>query len=176
MAFTVVAAINRFPTDSEADLKRLAGYAAQQGVESALSEAFTKGGDGATALAEKVVETIDKNPAPNVQPIYSLEDSLEDKIAAVATKIYGAAGVNFSDKARAKLQQLKDWCYARLPVCIAKTQYSFTDNPKLLGAPTGWTLNVNDASLSAGAGFVVAICRQHDAHARIAQGLARGQR
>jgi formate--tetrahydrofolate ligase len=124
---------------------------------SALSEAFTKGGDGAAALAEKVVETIDKNPSPNVQPIYALEDSLENKIASVATKIYGAAGVALSDKARGKLQQFSDWGFAGLPVCIAKTQYSFTDNPKLLGAPTGWTLNITDASLSAGAGFVVAI-------------------
>jgi formate--tetrahydrofolate ligase len=152
-----VVAINRFPTDTEADLKRLAGYCEQQGAVSALSEAFTKGGDGATALAEKVVETIDKNPSPNVQPIYQLEDSPEKKIESVATKIYGAAGVTFSDKARAKLQQFKDWCFAKLPVCIAKTQYSFSDNPKLLGAPTGWTLNITDASLSAGAGFIVAI-------------------
>ncbi|HZS27048.1 MAG TPA: formate--tetrahydrofolate ligase, partial [Candidatus Angelobacter sp.] len=153
----VVVAINRFPTDTEADLKLLAQYAADQGVVSALSEAYTKGGDGAAALAQKVVETIDKNPDPKVQPIYSLEGSLEDKITAVATKIYGAAGVNFSDKAKAKLQQIKDWGFAKLPVCLAKTQYSFSDNPKLLGAPTGWTLNVTDASLSAGAGFVVVI-------------------
>jgi len=153
----VVAAINRFPSDSESDLKLLAGYAADQGVESALSEAYTKGSDGAAALAQKVVEAIDKNSNPNVQPVYSLESSLEDKIAAVATKIYGAAGVNFSDKAKTKLQQLKDWCFGKLPVCIAKTQYSFSDNPKLLGAPTGWTLNITDVSLSAGAGFVVVI-------------------
>ena len=106
---------------------------------------------------EKVVETIEKNPKPNVQPIYALEGSLENKIASVATKIYGAAGVALSDKARAKLQQFSDWGFAGLPVCIAKTQYSFSDNPKLLGAPTGWTLNITDASLSAGADFVVAI-------------------
>jgi formate--tetrahydrofolate ligase len=153
----VVVAVNRFPADSEADLARLAGYAAEEGVATALSEAYTKGGPGAAALAEKVVETIERNPAPNVQPIYPLESPLEEKIAAVARNIYGAAGVNFSDKALAKLQQFKSWCYAKLPVCIAKTQYSFTDNPKLLGAPTGWTMNVTDASLSAGAGFVVVI-------------------
>ena len=153
----IVVAVNRFPTDSEADLKKLADYAAQQGVPTALSEGYTKGGPGAAALAEKVVETIEKNPSPNVQPIYALESPLEDKVAAVATKIYGAAGVNFSENARAKLQLFKDWCYAKLPVCIAKTQYSFSDNPKLLGAPTGWTLNVTDASVSAGAGFVVVI-------------------
>jgi formate--tetrahydrofolate ligase len=82
---------------------------------------------------------------------------LEKKIETVATKIYGAAGVTLSEKARAKLQQFNDWGFAMLPVCIAKTQYSFSDNPKLLGAPTGWTLNITDASLSAGAGFIVAI-------------------
>jgi formate--tetrahydrofolate ligase len=104
-----------------------------------------------------VVETIEKHPSPNVQPVYALEEPLENKIESVATKIYGAAGVTFSEKARAKLQQFNDWCFTKLPVCIAKTQYSFSDNPKLLGAPTGWTLNITDASLSAGAGFVVAI-------------------
>jgi formate--tetrahydrofolate ligase len=135
----------------------MADYCAEHGATSALSEAFTKGGPGAAELARTVVETIEKNPAPNVQPIYSLEDSLEDKVSKIAREIYGAAGVTFSDKARAKMAQFKDWCFSRLPVCIAKTQYSFSDNPKLLGAPSGWTLNVTDASLSAGAGFVVLI-------------------
>ena len=153
----VVVAINRFPNDTEAELKRMADVCAEQGAVSALSEAYTKGGAGAEALAAKVVETIDKNPKPNVQPIYALEDSFEDKIEKVARNIYGAAGVSYSDKARAKLKEFQSWCYAKLPVCIAKTQYSFTDNPKLLAAPTGWTLNVTDASLSAGAGFVVVI-------------------
>ncbi|HLJ27787.1 MAG TPA: formate--tetrahydrofolate ligase [Candidatus Angelobacter sp.] len=153
----VVVAINRFPTDTDADLKRMADYCAEHGTESAMSEAFTKGGAGVEALAKKVVETIAKNPNPNVQPIYSLEDSLEDKISKVAISIYGAAGVIFSDKARGKLQQFKDWGFAQLPVCIAKTQYSFSDNAKLLGAPSGWTLNVTDASISAGAGFIVVI-------------------
>jgi formate--tetrahydrofolate ligase len=153
----VVVAINRFPKDTDAELKRMAEYCAENGAASALSEAFTKGGAGAEALAELVVETIAKNPNPNVQPIYSLDDSIEDKINKVARGIYGAAGVTFSDKARAKLQQFQEWCFSKLPVCIAKTQYSFSDNPKLLGAPSGWTLNVTDASLSAGAGFVVVI-------------------
>jgi formate--tetrahydrofolate ligase len=153
----VVVAINRFPKDTDAELKRMAEYCAENGAASALSEAFTQGGAGAEALAELVVETIAKNPNPNVQPIYSLDDSIEDKINKVARGIYGAAGVTFSDKARAKLQQFQEWCFSKLPVCIAKTQYSFSDNPKLLGAPSGWTLNVTDASLSAGAGFVVVI-------------------
>jgi formate--tetrahydrofolate ligase len=152
-----VVAINRFPKDTDADLKRMAEYCAEHGATSAMSEAFTKGGPGAADLARTVVETIEKNPRPNVQPIYSLEDSLEDKVVSIARNIYGADGVTFSDKARAKLGLFKDWCFSRLPVCIAKTQYSFSDNPKLLGAPSGWTLNVTDASLSAGAGFVVVI-------------------
>jgi formate--tetrahydrofolate ligase len=153
----IVVAINRFPTDTDADLQKLADYCQQNGAVSALSEAFTKGGAGAAQLAEKVVEVIAKNPSPNVKPSYPLEDSPEKKIETVATRIYGAAGVNFGDKAKAKLQQFKDWGYANVPICIAKTQYSFSDNPKLLGAPTGWTLNITDASLSAGAGFIVAI-------------------
>src|ERR1051326_7828177 len=121
-----VVAINRFPTDTDADLNRLADYAAQQGVTTALSEAYTKGGDGAAALAQKVIETIEKNPSPNAHPVYGLEGSLESKISSVATKIYGAAGVALSDKARGKLQQFSDWGFGSLPVCIAKTQYSFS--------------------------------------------------
>ena len=153
----VVVAINRFPKDTDAELKRMADCCGEHGAVSEMSEAFTKGGAGAEALAEKVVETIEKNPKPKVQPTYSLEDSLENKVSKVATTIYGAAGVSFSEKARKKLEQYQSWCFGKLPVCIAKTQYSFSDNPKLLGAPSGWTLNVTDASLSAGAGFVVVI-------------------
>src|SRR5215467_12548825 len=152
-----VVAINRFPKDTDAELKRMADYCAEHGAVSAMSEAFTKGGAGVEALAEKVVETIEKNPNPKVQPTYSLEDSLVNKVNKVATSIYGAVGVSFSEKARKKLEQYQSWCFGKLPVCIAKTQYSFSDNPKLLGAPSGWTLNVTDAWLSAGAGFVVVI-------------------
>jgi formate--tetrahydrofolate ligase len=104
-----------------------------------------------------VVDIIEANPSLNVQPVYALEDSLEEKIRKVATQVYGAAGVALSDKASARLAQYADWGYERLPVCIAKTQYSLTDNPKIMGAPSGWTLQVNDVSLSAGARFVVAI-------------------
>jgi formate--tetrahydrofolate ligase len=150
-----IAAINRFPKDSDADLKRLADYCAEHGTPTALSEAFTKGAAGAKELAEKVVELIAKNPTPAIRPAYSLEEPLAEKIQKVAKNIYGAGDVSFSDHAKAKLQQFSEGGYAKLPICIAKTQYSFTDDPKLLGAPTGWTLHVTDASLSAGAGFVV---------------------
>jgi formate--tetrahydrofolate ligase len=152
-----IAAINRFPKDTDADLKRLKEYCAEHGIPSALSEAFTKGGPGAKDLAEGVVGLLAKNPAPIVRPVYELEQPIHEKIQNVARKIYGAADVSFSDQATAKLQQFSEWGYAKLPICIAKTQYSFTDDPKILGAPTGWTLRVTDASLSAGAGFVVVI-------------------
>jgi formate--tetrahydrofolate ligase len=153
----VVVAINRFPNDTDADLRRMADYCRERGVVSTLNEAYAKGGEGAIELAERVVEAIDGNTKPSVLPIYSLEDSPEEKISKVATRIYGASGVTFSEKALAKINLYKSWCFSKLPVCIAKTQYSFSDNPKLLGAPCGWTLNVTDATLSAGAGFMVVI-------------------
>jgi formate--tetrahydrofolate ligase len=153
----IVVAINRFPTNTPAELDRMAGYCSEHGVEHSTHEAYAKGGLGALSLAEKVVETIDRNPNPKIRSVNEPDDSLEDKVAKVARSVYGAAGVNFSDKAQKKFQQFKNWGFGKLPVCIAKTQYSLSDNPKLLGAPTGWQLNVTDASLSAGAGFVVVI-------------------
>jgi formate--tetrahydrofolate ligase len=152
-----IAAINRFPNDADADLKLLEKYCAEHGVTTAVSEAFGKGGPGAKDLAEKVVDLIAKNPVPAVRPVYTLDEPIVDKIEKVARQIYGAGDVTFSELAAAKLRQFSEWGYARLPICIAKTQYSFTDDPKILGAPTGWTLRVTDASLSAGAGFIVLI-------------------
>jgi formate--tetrahydrofolate ligase len=153
----MVAAINRFPDDSESELKRLAAYCGERGLTAALSEGYAKGGPGAKELAEKVVETMEKNPSPRVHALYSFEEPLVNKIQTVAQKIYGADGVKFSEVANANLKQFSDWGYGKLPVCMAKTQYSLSDNPRLLGAPSGWTLNVTNASLSAGAGFVVVI-------------------
>jgi len=152
-----IVAVNRFPQDTDADLKYLADYAAEHGTRTALSEAFTKGGPGAKELAELVVEVMAKNPEPVVTAAYELSDSLVEKIRKVATKIYGAANVSFTDQAESKLAQFAQWGYAKLPVCIAKTQYSLTDDPKRMGAPTGWTLHVTDVALSAGAGFLVVI-------------------
>lgn len=153
----VVAAINQFPNDSDADLKKLAAYCAERGVASALSQGFAKGGAGAKELAETVVGAIAKNPAPSVQTTYELNEPLDEKVRKIAQRVYGADGVNFSDQANAKLEQFTAWGYGMLPVCIAKTQYSLSDDPKRLGAPKGWTLNATNASLSAGAGFVVVI-------------------
>jgi formate--tetrahydrofolate ligase len=153
----IVAAINRFPCDSPADLARLAAFCKANGIVSALSEAFAHGGEGARELAETVVDTIARNADSSPRSIYSPENTLQEKIQKIAQSVYGASGVTFTDQAKSKLQQFSDWGFAKLPVCIAKTQYSLSDNPKLLGAPTGWSLQVGDASLSAGAGFVVAL-------------------
>jgi formate--tetrahydrofolate ligase len=153
----IVVAINRFPADTAEDLEMIATECSLQGVRCAMVEAFTKGGEGAVELAHKVVSAIETTPSPEIQPVYALEDALDVKILKVAIQVYGADGVVFSDAARSKLERFASWGFGRLPVCIAKTQYSLTDDPKRMGAPTGWTLNINDVSLSAGAGFVVAV-------------------
>jgi formate--tetrahydrofolate ligase len=152
-----VVAVNRFPNDTTADLDRMIAYCAEQGVLCSLTEAFAKGGAGTTDLAQKVVDLIDSSAEATVAPIYSLWDPLEEKIQKVATQIYGAAGVVLNAKAKTELQRLVRWGFGELPVCIAKTQYSLSDNPKLLGAPTDWVLQVTGLSLSAGAGFIVVI-------------------
>jgi formate--tetrahydrofolate ligase len=153
----VIVAINRFPHDTEEDLDQLRNYCDRLGVSAALTEPFTKGGEGSEELAKAVIALIDKSGAVSAKPIYALSDSCEEKLEKVATGIYGADGVTLSDTARSKLRQYVDWGYSALPICIAKTQYSFSDDPKKLGAPTGWTLHITDVSLSAGAGFLVPI-------------------
>jgi formate--tetrahydrofolate ligase len=152
-----VVAINRFPHDTQQELDRVAAFCANLHNPTALTEPFTKGGAGSEALARAVVDLIDRNPNATAHAIYELSDSCEEKLNKVATQIYGANGVTLSDTARNKLRLFADWGYDGLPVCIAKTQYSFSDDPKKLGAPAGWTLTINDVSLSAGAGFIVPI-------------------
>jgi formate--tetrahydrofolate ligase len=153
----LVIAINRFPDDTAEELEMIATECSLQGVPCALVEAYARGGEGAVELAEKVVSAVESNPSPDIQPVYPLEDSLDTKILKLAIQVYGADGVTFSEDARKKLERYTKWGFGGLPVCIAKTQYSLTDDPKRMGAPTGWALNVSDVSLSAGAGFVVAI-------------------
>ena len=128
---------------------------AEQGVPCVLSEVFAKGGEGGKALAEKVLEVMEDRP---IQYTYPLDMPLKDKINAIATKIYRADGVNYSAAASKTLAELTEMGYGDLPVCIAKTQYSFSDNAKLTGAPTGFTMEVREVRLAAGAGFVVVIC------------------
>ncbi len=153
----LVVAVNRFPSDTAEDLEAIQAECARQGIESAIVEAFARGGAGAADLAHRVVALIEANPSPDIRSVYTLDQPLEEKIRAVATEVYGADGVTFSDTARARLDQFTQWGFGGLAVCVAKTQYSLTDNPRRMGAPQGWSLHINDATLSAGAGFVVAI-------------------
>jgi formate--tetrahydrofolate ligase len=152
-----VVAINRFPNDTESELETLRTFCEARGAAFALSEAYAKGGEGAEALARKVVEVIDANPDPRLTTAYESGDSAIDKITRVAQKIYGADSVELSERAQKNLARFTRWGFGELPICIAKTQYSLTDDPKRLGAPTGWTLHVTDIALSAGAGFLVVI-------------------
>lgn len=152
----LVIAINRFPGDSDADLDLLRRFCESREVPFALSEAFTRGGKGAADLARVVTEVIEANPHPHLVSTYAPSDSALDKLTRIARTIYGAASVELSESALAKLAEFERWGFGQLPVCVAKTQYSLSDDPKLMGAPTGWTLHINDLSLSAGAGFLVA--------------------
>ncbi len=152
-----VVALNRFPSDTATELDSVRAFCASHGVDAELSEGYAKGGDGMTALAGKVVEAAATADARAVRSTYDAALPLEKKIAAVATTVYGASAVAFKPAAMSRLQQFAALGYDSLPVCIAKTQYSFSDDAKMLGAPSGWTLNITDATLSAGAGFVVAI-------------------
>ena len=151
-----VVALNRFAVDTEADLRTVLDYCAAIGVEAALSEGYLKGGDGMADLARKVVAAAERADLSKVAPLYGADLTFEQKITEVATKIYGAKGVAFKAGVKTRLQQYAALGYGHLPVCIAKTQYSFTDDAKVMGAPSDWTLTISDASLSAGAGFVVA--------------------
>ena len=130
---------------------------AKAGVKCALSEVFAKGGEGGKALAETVLSIMPEAPQP-IQYTYDLGASLPEKIEAVAKRIYRADGVTYTPAAKKMLDDLAAMGYGELPVCIAKTQYSFSDNAKLTGAPTGFKMNVREVRLSAGAGFVVVIC------------------
>ncbi len=150
-----VVALNRFPKDTDAELDVLKQFCEEHGAAFALSEAFAKGGEGASALARKVVEVIDANADAKPKSLYDSSSSVLEKIETVVRLVYGGDGVEMSDKAKEKLAQYESWGLGSLPVCIAKTQYSLSDDPKKMGAPTGWKLRVTDISLSSGAGFLV---------------------
>ena len=150
-----VVALNSFPTDTEAERQTVYEYCKAMGVECALSEVFAKGGEGGMELAEKVLAVMEDETEINFT--YDADLTVDEKIKAVCTKIYGAENVTFAKGAQTMLKTLKAAGYDRLPVCIAKTQYSFSDNANLLAAPSGFTMNVRELRLSAGAGFVVAV-------------------
>ena len=150
-----VVAINRFPTDTEAELKLVEDKCRELGVNVALSEVWAKGGEGGLALADEVVRLCEE---PNdFQFAYGDDLSLAEKIEAIATRVYHADGVDFEPKAMAELKKLEDLGFGGMPVCMAKTQYSFSDDAKKLGAPRDFRITVRNVKVSAGAGFVVAL-------------------
>lgn len=153
----IVVAINRFADDSVAELETVKRVCESKGVDFALSEVFAKGGEGGIELAEKVVAACEKENG--FAPLYPDELSIKEKIGVIAREIYGASGVNYDPAAEKEIARIEalDSSYARLPVCIAKTQYSLSDDQTKLGRPTGFELNVREVKLSAGAGFTVVL-------------------
>ena len=150
-----VVAINRFPTDSEAELKLIADKCRELGVNVALSEVWGKGGDGGVELAREVVRLCE---LPNdFAYAYDLDMTIEQKLDAIVKKIYRGDGVVLTANARKQMKQLEDLGFGNLPICMAKTQYSFSDDPTLLGAPRGFEVTVRNLKVSAGAGFIVAL-------------------
>lgn len=152
----VVVAINQFATDTEAELQFVENFCRERGAEFALSKVHGEGGKGGVELAKTLLDTLEKKEA-HFTPVQKLEDNLYQKIEAVATKIYGADGVNYEPKARKALDKLTELGFGQVPVCMAKTQYSLSDDAKKLGRPTGFRITVRDAYVSAGAGFVVCL-------------------
>ena len=153
----LVVALNKFPDDPAADIVRLAELCGQEGVRFALSDVFGRGGEGGLDLARELLLAVDRDER-HFQFLYPLELALEDKIKAVGTKIYGATSVKMKAGTRKKLQKIEQDGFGRLPVCVAKTQYSFSDDAKLLGRPRDFDITVTDVALRSGAGFVVALC------------------
>lgn len=152
----VVVTLNSFASDTEAELAYVRDFCKERGCEFALSEVWAKGGEGGISLAEKLLEMLETKES-HFHVLYGDELSLEEKITTVAKEIYGAGAVNFSSAARRQLQKLSELGFSSLPVCMAKNQYSLSDNPKLLGRPEGFEMSVREVYVSAGAGFVVAL-------------------
>ncbi len=152
----VVVTLNAFATDTEAETEFVRKFCEERGCEFALSEVWEKGGEGGIELAQKVLETLE-NKESHFKPIYEDELSLKEKIHTVASEIYGAAKVNYTPAAEKQLRKLEELGFGKLPVCMAKTQYSLSDDPAKLGRPSGFELSVREVYVSAGAGFVVVL-------------------
>lgn len=151
----IVVAINAFPTDTQAELDELDTLCKEMGASVSISQAWAKGGEGALDLAKKVIEATDK--PSKLEFMYDENESIKDKIAAIAKKIYGASGVNYTPAASKAIAELEANALDKMPVCMAKTQYSFSDDPAKLGAPKDFTITIREIRLSAGAGFIVAL-------------------
>ena len=151
----VIVAINRFTSDTEAEIECLRKHLEEKGVELSLVEGWAKGGEGAIDIAQKLVDLTEKEE--NFQYMYELNEGIQEKIEKVATKIYGAKGVVFEEAAQKEMKRIEELGYANLPVCIAKTQYSFSDDPKNLECKNEYNITIRDLELKTGAGFIVAL-------------------
>ena len=149
----VVVAINRFDTDTDAELKVISDCCEQLGSEFALSEVFAKGGEGGTELAEKVLLACEK--PSDFHLLYDVEDTIQNKVTTIAKEIYGADEVVFTAAAQKQIAEIEGFGFGNLPICVAKTQYSLSDDAARLGRPQGFSITVREARLSAGAGFIV---------------------
>ena len=152
----IVVTLNSFVTDTEAEISYIRKFCEERNCEFALSEVWEKGGEGGIPLAEKVLDTLE-NKESDFHVLYKNELSLKEKIETVAREIYGADGVNYTSAASKQLKKLEELGFGKLPVCMAKTQYSLSDDPTLLGRPEGFSISVREAYVSAGAGFVVVL-------------------
>ena len=152
----VVVAINKFVSDSEDEVKYIKEFCNKMGVKVALSEVWAKGGEGGLELAD-IVEDIIDNEESNFEPIYSADDTIENKVLKIAKEIYGADGVTYTPAAMKQIRELEKFGLDKLPICMAKTQYSLSDNPSLLGRPEGFNITVKEVRVSNGAGFVVVL-------------------
>ena len=152
----VVVTLNSFLTDTEAETNFVQQFCEERGCEFALSNVWAQGGEGGIALAEKVLKTLEEKES-HFAPLYDENLPIKEKIGCIATKIYGAASVSYTAEASRQIRKLEEMGFGNLPVCMAKTQYSLSDNAKLLGRPEGFTITVRDVYVSAGAGFVVAL-------------------
>lgn len=153
----IVVAFNRYNNDTEEEIEAVEAHCQELGVGFAVNNAFAEGGKGAEELANTVVKTIEDTPSPKLQYLYKNNDSVKDKIEAVAKKIYGAGSVNFARKAETQLKHIYDLGLSGLPVCVAKTQYSFSVDPKAYGKTDGFHLDVADIVINSGSGMIVAI-------------------
>jgi len=154
----IVVALNRYPFDTDAEIAALRRYCEGLEVAFAPHDAFMRGGEGAVELARIAMELADRNPTPKRKFLYELDEAPTDKVRRIATEIYGAKDVYFERDASTKLDRFVKMGHGKLPVCVAKTQSSLSDNAKLIGAPQDFTITVTDARLSAGAGFIVVVC------------------
>ena len=152
----IVVTLNRFVSDTEAEIEYVRSYCAERGCRMTVSEVWAKGGEGGAALAQEVLALVDSGVS-QYHPIYDTALSLEEKIRTISTEIYGAKDVEYTPEAKKALKEITALGFGELPVCMAKTQYSLSDDPKLLGRPEGFTVSIREVYVSAGAGFVVAI-------------------